>query len=302
MSKKLDLNEVKRRLHNKKIELLSEYVSLQEKLKVKCLKCNHIWDPHASNVLGKYGCPRCARNSKLNNEIVDERIKKYSILRLDDYINNQHKIKFMCLACNKKWWSAPSNIMAGHGCPKCKHEIGAKKQRKSLEEVDSILNNKNLTRLSDYLGVEHKIKCKCRICNTKFIRSTQSLLEKTGCPVCRCYYKRQTYVKDTIMAEFSNIQVNKRFNIPQLVYVDFYIPKIKTIVEYNGEQHYKPVKFKGKNDNDATRRLQKQKKRDRQLRKYCSKNNIKLIELPYWLSDEEINKNIRNLRNQKLSI
>ena len=45
-------------------------------------------------------------------------------------------------------------------------------------------------------------------------------------------------------------------------------------VEYNGVQHYKPVKFFG-----GEKRFKKQKSRDENLMKYCINNNIILIEI-----------------------
>lgn len=52
------------------------------------------------------------------------------------------------------------------------------------------------------------------------------------------------------------------------------------IIEYNGQQHYKPTKFRQKiSDEDALKKFKKQQCRDRKLRKYCKKNNIILIEI-----------------------
>lgn len=60
------------------------------------------------------------------------------------------------------------------------------------------------------------------------------------------------------------------------IYVDFYIPDLNTIIEYNGIQHYVPIEHFG-----GKLAFNSQKKRDDYLRQYCLKNKIRLIELPY---------------------
>lgn len=84
-------------------------------------------------------------------------------------------------------------------------------------------------------------------------------------------------------------------------YPDFYL-KIKdkqVIIEYNGAQHYKPVRFVGMNEKDPFLTFKKQKIRDKQLRDYCKINDILLLEIPYyWKHDkviEELKSFIKNI-------
>lgn len=62
------------------------------------------------------------------------------------------------------------------------------------------------------------------------------------------------------------------------LYVDFYIPSLNTVIEYNGEQHYRKVGI-------WEERFEKQQARDEELRQYCKDNGIKLIEIRY---DEDV--------------
>ena len=57
---------------------------------------------------------------------------------------------------------------------------------------------------------------------------------------------------------------------------DFYIPKLNTCVEYDGEQHFKTIEFYGVISNFI-----KQKERDLVKERYCSDYNIKLIRISY---------------------
>lgn len=50
-------------------------------------------------------------------------------------------------------------------------------------------------------------------------------------------------------------------------------------VEYNGVQHYRPVKFGSQTNEEINEAFRRQQIRDKWLRKYCKDNNIILIEL-----------------------
>ena len=64
------------------------------------------------------------------------------------------------------------------------------------------------------------------------------------------------------------------------------------IIEYNGEQHYKPVRFNGRSQYMANKCLKRQKIRDVELREYCKNKNYILLEVPYYWKDEETIKQI----------
>jgi hypothetical protein len=81
--------------------------------------------------------------------------------------------------------------------------------------------------------------------------------------------------------------------------LDFYLPKYNTVIEYNGEHHYKPVQWFG-----GLKNYDLQKMRDESLRQYCNENKIKLIEIPYTEFDniEEILSKELKIKNNSLKI
>lgn len=76
------------------------------------------------------------------------------------------------------------------------------------------------------------------------------------------------------------------------VRIDFYIPKLKTFVEYNGRQHYEPV-----SDFGGIRAFEKQQERDLWVRNACNTNDHKLIEIPYYECTETCLKEVIELYN-----
>lgn len=70
--------------------------------------------------------------------------------------------------------------------------------------------------------------------------------------------------------------------------LDIYIPSINIAIEYQGEQHYKPVELFG-----GVEHFHRQNKRDERKRQLCIKYGVKLIE---WKYDEEIS--VKNFKKK----
>jgi len=58
---------------------------------------------------------------------------------------------------------------------------------------------------------------------------------------------------------------------------DFYIPELRTCIEFDGMQHYKPVDFFG-GDSSFIKGLE----RDERKNKYCEDNGLTLIRIPFY--------------------
>jgi len=80
---------------------------------------------------------------------------------------------------------------------------------------------------------------------------------------------------------FPTLQVLEEVPIPvrknETLFLDFYLPLNETCIEVHGEQHYKFVQFY----HQTSLGFMKHKKRDRDKKYWCEKNNIRYIELPY---------------------
>ena len=90
-----------------------------------------------------------------------------------------------------------------------------------------------------------------------------------------------------IKETFPTLQILEEVGAPirknEILYLDFYLPLSKTCIEVHGEQHYKFVKFY----HQTSLGFMKHKKRDRDKKYWCEKNDIKYIELPYNESLDE---------------
>jgi hypothetical protein len=86
--------------------------------------------------------------------------------------------------------------------------------------------------------------------------------------------------------EYPTLQILEEVPIPlrksETLYLDFYLPLIKTCIEVHGEQHFKFVPFYHNN----ILNFLKSKKRDQEKAEWCEKNSIKYISLAYNESEQ----------------
>lgn len=126
------------------------------------------------------------------------------------------------------------------------------------------------------------------------IENRTNIDKDMGCPICRIP-KGEARVK--MFLDNHNIQYMAQATFKGCVYkkrlrFDFYLPQYKIAIEYDGEQHFRPVEVFGGEEGHL-----KTKKRDEIKNNYCKGNNIKLIRIPYWDFD-----NINTILSKELNI
>ena len=63
---------------------------------------------------------------------------------------------------------------------------------------------------------------------------------------------------------------------------DFYLPGRNIVIEYDGEQHFRPVRWTQSSDFDAESKFLYTKHHDEIKNHYCCSHGIRLIRIPYW--------------------
>ena len=135
---------------------------------------------------------------------------------------------------------------------------------------------------------------KCTTHDIIFKHIPYSHLKNNGCPLCSNYTIEKKCFK--ILNKKINFEYQKMFKDLKdklnLSY-DFYIPSKNLLIEINGEQHYKPVRFGNISLDLAKKNLKLQRHHDWLKRKYAKDNKINLLTIPYW--------EFRNIENILLS-
>ena len=127
------------------------------------------------------------------------------------------------------------------------------------------------------------------------MRKINKHLNGQGCKMCTQPSKGEEYIKSYLIEKEIKYIHQHGFdtcrNINRLNF-DFYLPDHDTCVEFDGLQHFKPVKEFG-GDKSFLDGI----KRDGIKNKWCLENNVALIRIRY----DEISK-IRNILDKKINI
>lgn len=206
----------------------------------------------------------------------------YSLLK---YTTTKNKIKIIC-RIHGLFKQPYSNHLNGQGCPKCGDDQIGKKLRKKLTEVidDFRIIHGNRYDYSDveYKSSKQKVKIVCKK-HGVFNQTPGSHLNGSGCPKCKQSTGENTisvYLKkEGIQFETQKKFEGMRSNLP--LKCDFYIKNFNLVIEYNGRQHYEPIKLWG-----GTKQLKKTQELDKIKKEFCLENGINFEVIKF---DEDIN-------------
>ena len=273
---------------NPNIEVVGRYIGAHTKIKHRCLVDKYEWLVTPNNILKGKGCPKCSNHIKRTHE---QYIEEVSLLNsnievLGEYINNTTPILHRCTIHNVEWNAIPINILRGHGCRQCGNDILANDRKKDKEQYIADLKrvNSNIIVLGEYINAHTPIKHKCLIDGFEWNAKPNNILSGKGCPICNESsgerQVRQWLSEHDIMYEPQKIFENC-YNVKALPF-DFYLTDYNLAIEYQGEQHYRPIDYFG-----GKEKFEVQQKRDNIKRDYCKNNNINLLEIPYYKNVEE---------------
>lgn len=277
-----------RKVHGDKYDYSKvEYETSNSKVEIVCPIHGSFYQIPKHHMNGT-GCPMCDKSKKLNTK---EFIQKAQDVHGNKY--NYDKSKYIrafekiCITCpiHGDFWQLLAVHLQGHGCALCKNE--ATRQRCVMSKDEFIRRAKiaHPTKNYDYSKVEYLTAGNkvCIICpkHGEFWQNASNHLNGSCCPNCQVSFG-ENLVK--VFLDEHNIDYIPQYRIKnenlfcnnEYLIVDFYLPSFNAIIEYNGVQHYQPIKrFGGYGSFDN------QIERDNALRQYCKEYKIKLIEIPY---------------------
>ena len=288
------INKVKK-IHGDRYDYsLTVYKKEIKKVKIVCSKHGVFLQTPRVHIQGS-GCPFCAKCQKPHNLInTKEFIKRaisvhgnkydYSLVK---YKDSTIKVEIIC-SKHGIFKQTPNSHISGSGCIYCSIEYKALKlclsKKEFIKRATKVHGDRYDYSKVIYLRSNVKVEITCPN-HGSFKQTPGAHLFSAGCPFCR-ESSGERYI--SIFLDKNNIEYKREkkfkecFSIRPLLF-DFYVPLIKTCIEYDGKQHYFPVAYFGgsKNFNLA-------KKRDQIKDTFCSKQGINLIRVPYYYKIEKI--------------
>lgn len=165
-------------------------------------------------------------------------------------------------------------------CPKCRvsQREDLTGQKFNYLTVNTMINP----------GINKRTLCSCTCdCGATNIIVQANHLKEGSIKSCGCLKSSGEKIIAKILTE-NCIKYEKQKTFPNLkyknpLYCDFFLPDLNLVIEYNGEQHYKPVKFYGGEEELKIIQLRDKIKKD-----YCVNNNINYLVIRFDENIEEI--------------
>lgn len=291
-------------IKNPMLKLVGEYINAKTATEHYCEIHQTISLIEPSNALNSVGCRRCGIEARSNqrrktqNEYINElAIKNPTVKLTGEYINSTTPTQHYCEVHQNFWDISPNAALQGQGCQQCKNErIGNALRKSEVQYTNELATiHPNIVLCGKYQNATLPTLHKCLIHNYEWSPAPTSLLSGHGCPKCnesKGEAQIELWLQRNKMISISQKRFFNCCDIKPLPF-DFYVPDLNVCIEYQGEQHYRPVNFGGISDEEACNNFLTTQRHDEIKRNYCTNNNIKLICIPYWENvDEYLNKNL----------
>ena len=275
-------------IHGDKYEY--DLTNFKEKVKIHCKTCGNDFEQKHTYHLENHGCPYCANNVKKTTKQFIEKAKlihsnfDYSLI---NYVNNRTKVKIKCNVCNKVFEQLPLHHLNGKGCPVCEG-LKTLSTEHFIEKAKLVHGDKYDYSLTSYVNNHTKVTIICPR-GHRFEQKPNGHLLGYGCPFCK---ESKGEAKIAAFLNSNSVSYEREYIYENLKFVnslrfDFYIKEKNLLIEYQGEQHYKPITFDSNTPIEKAKlELKMRRHRDWLKRNFARKNNIKLLIIPYWKFNE----------------
>ena len=252
--------------------VLDPFTAATDQVIIRCDLCKQIYSYKRGTSLynsnRKYLCKLC------NTRAVKTLLKACEENNIEILERSNNTTDFWTLKCNKCgeiFKRAPSTWIQ-HSCPNCGHRSSLTPIEKREEEIRKKFGPEEFTVL-DPSHQHFVIKHKCG-----YVRTTTyyAFMHSKGCPIC---------ARTLSKGEFAIMSFLERNHISYISHAkmgqtkqtfDFFFPQYNLALEFNGIQHYKPIKIFG-----GEERFIQQQQYDSNKIEYCKNNNIELKIISY---------------------
>lgn len=230
-------------------------------------------------------CKYCSRRNIPKDDLIkDLQINSPHIKILSDFKSTSNKVDYFCTIHKYRGRCEISKIILGKCCFWCGVEKAIEKNMFSQDYIENMIseNNPEIEFVDEYKGNNKMYSLKCKKCGFIWKERIHKILL---CPNCNGHYKGEQVVNNYLFNNNINFKTQKIFKDckdKRPLRFDFYLPDENLCIEYQGQQHYYPIKLFGGDEYFSNLQRHDQIKRD-----YCNNNGIKLLEIPYTYDTKE---------------
>ena len=289
----LDYNLFKERanlIHGNQYDYIkTAYTKYTSKMEMVCKDHGSFFQTPHSHISMFAGCPKCGyiKTSKANSKEWDVVLEMFKSVhgsryeyKKDSFINATKKINIRCKR-HGVFKQKPYQHYGGSGCPKCGveevHEGLKLDFNQFKERSNKVHRNKYDYRISNYIDIHTPIEILCKK-HGEFFQVPRDHYRGSGCPKCNSS-KGEAKIRTILKANKIEFIEQKKFKaLKHKAYLrcDFYLPKLNTVIEFNGLQHYEPVSIFGGYEG-----LKATQQRDKVKYKFLKDKGVNLIIVRY---------------------
>lgn len=295
----LDFIEQAQQIHGDKYDYTKvKFVNMGTPICIICPKHGEFFQKPLAHLNG-YGCFECARKTMAMGKYktTDEFIKEAKAIHGDKYDYSKSTYKGcktpICIICKEhgEFWQPPTKHLSGHNCPKCSNNARSTTKRKTkewfIEKAIRVHGNKYDYSEVEYINDATKVKIICHKKNADgvdhgaFWQTPNSHTDNEhGCPICGAQLRiSENRFFDFLKAIFPNVEIIREYQKKELLgkqRIDFFFPKYNIGIEYQGAQHFHPIKLFG-----GEKSFKVSVERDKRKYRICEHNGIKMFYFTY---------------------
>lgn len=224
------------------------------------------------------------RDTEVFKEEVFELVgNEYTVI--GEYVNTSTHIQMKHNKCGHKYPVTPTHFLGDKTrCPKCSHRSYKKTTEEFKQEVFELVGNEYIV-IGEYKKNSVHIQMKHN-CGHEYPVTPKNFLKGRRCPECsnrerntsRDVKKLEQILKDFGFEYEREIAFDECKFINQIRF-DFYIESLNLIIEYDGQQHFKP--WNGCGGDDGMEGFLNSRKRDAYKNSWCEEHLISLLRIDH---------------------
>lgn len=226
--------------------------------------------------------------NKQNFTFLQEALNSYSITE-NGNIDLKKAIYVKCLNCGKEGYEYYYNLKNGHKKCNCNAEKKFTRDCTTEEFLEKwhFLNRENfiLCEGETYKNRNSKYRIKCKHCGKEDSRWGISLIDsQIKCKYCNIGSKSEQFISHILNK--LGVYFIREYQVTieeRTCRFDFYLPKNNYIIEFHGEQHFKPFDFFGGEEKFKDLQIRDKLKKD-----WCLKQGICFKQFNYKDSEKDI--------------
>jgi len=271
-------------------KLLSNYVNNHTKVTMLHKPCGKTIEISPQVIMRGGGCRYCGykRGAAKQSKSIEQAKKEIPpyIHIIGEYKGSAAPVMLHCDRCGNDYMAPVHQFKRRYYCTYCnnRHNETTASFTKEVKE----LTGEEYHLIGEYTKANEYVTMRHEACGTTYKVTPHNFKQGKRCPRCK-----RSKGETKILNILSNLRID--YVHPMIfndladknkLHYDFYLPKYNLHIEYQGEQHFAPVKHFG-----GEHKFSIQVKHDALKRKYAEQNGISLLEIPYTISNYDDIKN-----------